>query len=101
LLALADSCFAQMPERGSQEHAGLLLQAQFYMNEVARRHDSTIARRDLILELIIIGLIVAEIAFGIVEGNKQAAILDQMNASASATAITHGARTNHPRCRAR
>ena len=94
LLHMADQCFAKIDGTGGVGGAptpwelqpALLLQAQFYMNEVDRRHDASIVRRDFILELIIIFLIVAEIVFGIVEGNKQANILNLMNTSTAATA---------------
>jgi hypothetical protein len=95
LLRLADECFVLMETRGVEQEPAHLLKAQFYMNEVGRRHDATIARRDFVLELIIIALILAEIVFGIVEGNKQAAILDHMNNSTSATATaTQGVNTS-------
>ena len=93
LLQMADDCFALVEARGVQEEPAHLLKAQFYMNEVDRRHDAKIARRDFLMELIVIGLILFEvilgiggIVFGIVEGNKQAAILDRMNTSTAATA---------------
>src|SRR5260370_39300350 len=85
LFRMADDCFIKMEERGAMESPEYLLKAQFYINEINRRHDGTIARRDLVLELIIIGLIVAEIVFGILEGSKQAAILERMNTSTAAT----------------
>jgi hypothetical protein len=101
LLQMADDCFANMPVRGSQEHPGLLLQAQFYMNEVDRRNESKISRRDFRMELTVIALILLEviigiggIVFGIVEGNKQVEILNRMNASTAATATaTQGVNT--------
>src|ERR1700722_5413256 len=94
LLQMADDCFALVEARGVQEEPAHLLKAQFYMNAVDRRHDAKIARRDFVLELIIIALILAEIIFGIVEGNKQASILDNMNRSTGATATaTQGANT--------
>ena len=95
LFQLADECFAKLEERGVQEQPALLLQAQYYLQEVARRHDSKVARRDFRLELLVIALILLEvvigiagIVYGIREGNEQAVILSQMNASAAATAAT-------------
>jgi hypothetical protein len=95
LLQLADECFAKMEVRGVQEQPALLLQVQYYLQEVARRHDAKVARRDFRLELLVIALILLEviigiagIVYGIREGNEQAAILSQMNASAAATAAT-------------
>jgi len=43
----------------------LLWEAQFFMAEIDRRESAWIAKRDLILELIIIVLIVGELVFGI------------------------------------
>jgi hypothetical protein len=90
---LADDCFADMDRSAPGQHPGHLLRAQFYMNEIdrrqshrARQQDISTARRDFVMELIVIALILAEVIFGIVEGNKQAQILNQMNTSTGATA---------------
>jgi hypothetical protein len=99
LLQLADDCFAEMdsPQEWQERRTALLLQAQLYMNEVDRRHDARVARRDFRMELIVIGLIALElivgvlgIVFGIVEGNKQATILNHMDKSTGATAESSG-----------
>src|SRR5712671_2429389 len=95
LLQMADDCFALVEMRGVQEEPAHLLKAQFYMNELDRRHDAKIARRDFRMELAVIALILLEViigiggtVFGIREGNKQAAILDRMDRSTAATAMT-------------
>jgi hypothetical protein len=96
LVEKANECFAEIdtlddPHR-PQRDTPLLLQAQFYVNEADRRasarHDAKIAKRDLLLDLIIIALIGLEIVIGFWEGSRQAAILSQLNASTSATANT-------------
>jgi len=83
-------------------HAAKLLQAQLYMNEISRRNDEKIAIRDgemadrsFKMEIWVIVLIgieiligVGGIAFGFIEGNKQATILDDMKKSTAATAAT-------------
>jgi hypothetical protein len=76
------------PNTGGMDKAALLLETQFYMNEMDRRHDNSIARRDLILELIVIGLIGMEIVLGWCQGkviDKQTKILQNVSASSSAT----------------
>jgi len=102
LLQTADDCFGLVEARGVQEEPAHLLKAQFYMNEVDRRHDAKIARRDFLMELIVIALILLEviigvggIAYSVVEGNKQAEILDRMDKSTAATATaTRGVNTS-------
>jgi hypothetical protein len=90
LLQKADECFADIENAvyGMEVHTAKLLRAQFYMNEVDRRDNTRIARRDFRLELIVILLIGAEIVLGLVEGNKQAVILDRMDRSTAATATS-------------
>ncbi len=78
----------QDPTTGGLDKPALLLEAQFYMTEMDRRHDNSIARRDLVLELIVIGLIGMEIVLGWSQGkviDKQAKILQDVSASSSAT----------------
>jgi len=73
---------------GGMEKPALLLEAQFYMNEMDRRHDNWIARRDLILEVIVIVLIGMEIVLGWCQGkviDKQTKILQDVSASSLAT----------------
>jgi hypothetical protein len=86
LRQLADECFARMEERGTVESSQHLNEAQFYLAVLRARHDDRIARRDLILEVVVILLILAEVLFGWWEGNKQAAILGDMKTSTAATA---------------
>jgi hypothetical protein len=88
----ANQCFAEARIGvGRDIHAtACLLQAGFYVSEITRRHESKVVRRDFILELIIIGLIVAEVVFGIIEGNKQATILNKMETSMEAMALAAG-----------
>jgi len=70
-----------------------LLEAQFYMQELDRRGDAVerkhirgIERRELILELIIIALILGEIVLGLWEGNQQAKALAAVETAARSTA---------------
>jgi hypothetical protein len=70
-----------------------LLEAQFYLTAVARRRDERTARRDLILECVVIALISIEIILSIIfglwglkEGRQQSAVLDHMDRSTSKTA---------------
>jgi hypothetical protein len=86
LRQLADECFARMDVRGTDEASQHLNEAQFYLAVLRARHDDRIARRDLILEIVVIALILAEVLFGWWEGNQQAAILGDMKTSTAATA---------------
>jgi hypothetical protein len=98
---MADQCFAEMEQSPWLPfHTSKLLQAQFYINEIAYREneaahkeDSKIARRDFWLELLVIGLILGElivsvysIRLGIRDASKQAEILGHMDTSTSLTA---------------
>jgi hypothetical protein len=69
------------PRTGELDRPALLLEAQFYMNEMDRRHDNWIAWRDFILEVIVIGLIGMEILLG----DQQTKILQNLSTSSSAT----------------
>jgi hypothetical protein len=73
--------FAAMKTRNNVLRPSLLLEAQFYMQELDRRHDSWISLRDLILELVIIALIGWEVH----EGNRQFDLLGAMNRNTAAT----------------
>jgi hypothetical protein len=101
LLQMADECFVEMETLYPQElRAGKLLQAQFYINEIAyrenqtaRKEDARISRRDFWLEVLVIVLIlgelivsVAAIRLGIRDAGKQAEILGHMDASTALTA---------------
>jgi hypothetical protein len=81
-----DRCFTE--SMTGDIRAATLLEAQFYMSEMDRRHDSKIARRDFWMEVLVIILILAEIVVGVWEGNDQAGVLSKLNTSAAATAQT-------------
>jgi hypothetical protein len=120
LLQMADECFVIMEDaRGlPHTHAPLLLKAQFCLNEIDRRRNTEIAQRDAeiarrdeefarrsykieIWVIVLIGLellvSVGGIVFGIVEGNKQAAILKHMDVSTAATASALITLTDQPK----
>lgn len=92
----ANECFRKYgdPNIGGLDKPALLLEAQFYMNEMERRHQTWISWRDLILEVVIIVLIGAEIWLG----NKQDTVLGQLQSSGAATAATLAA-LKEPPCR--
>jgi hypothetical protein len=77
----ANECFDEMKTAGHEQRPGLLLQAQFYLNGLDHRYESARSHRELILELIIIGLIGLELR----EGHNQAKVLDRMDTSTAAT----------------
>jgi hypothetical protein len=52
-------------------------QAHFYIQELDRRHDSWVSRRDLFLEIVVIRLIGLEVWFAIVQGTQQAKEFEQ------------------------
>jgi hypothetical protein len=65
--------------------AAKLLEAQFYMIELDRRHDARIARRDFRMELVVIGLIGLELIaatwgmwLGSKESNEQAQTMERV-----------------------
>jgi hypothetical protein len=69
----------------------LLTEARFYLDEIDRRDDRFRSRRDLILELVVIGLIAIEIVFSTVayyEGKAEFAVLSNLEASSKETAAT-------------
>jgi hypothetical protein len=77
--------FAQRPQMmGDSSNVTALLEAQFYMQEIDRRHDSRISLRDLVLEITVIALIGWEILMGY----QQDAVLTKLQESAAATAAT-------------
>jgi hypothetical protein len=82
----ANECFDKLRDSGSQEHPALLLSARFYMDEIERREHDRVARRDLVLELVVILLIGLELYFGITGGNAQVGVLQKLEASAGHTA---------------
>lgn len=86
LRQLADDQLAKIDGCGPADHPAYLLTAQLYMNEIDRRHDTRVGRRDFWMEVTVIVLILAEVIFGIIEGNKQATILDRVSSSTKITA---------------
>lgn len=84
----ANECFEKLDNSGSHEKPALLIEAQFYMDEIERRKQDSIAMRDLILELVVIALIALELYFGITGGNQQLDVLQKLNKSATETAST-------------
>src|ERR1700687_6169780 len=80
LRAQAKESFDQANQNASWGGAPtLLLQAQFYMQELDRRHDSLISLRDLILEIIVISLIGGEIWLGWRQGTDEALLMNRQN----------------------
>src|SRR6266404_5275618 len=66
-------------------NTNLLLEAQFYISEIDRRHDAKIATRDFRMELIVIALILFEFIAALIgiiitirEGKAQAILEDQL-----------------------
>jgi hypothetical protein len=90
LEAEARNCLAQLETAGGSDRPALLLEAQIYLREVDRRGENWIARRDLILEVIVIVLIIAEVGIAAWEGKEQDKILADMNTNIAATATTIG-----------
>jgi hypothetical protein len=81
-----NQCFEKLKDSGSQEWPALLLSARFYMDEIERREHDRVAKRDLILELVVILLIGLELYFGITGGNAQLEMLQKLDTSAGQTA---------------
>jgi hypothetical protein len=87
----ANECFAKLESHGSMEKPALLIEAQFYLDEIERRKQDKIARRDYRMEWVVIGLeliVIVLIGLELLDGNKQLAVLDHLNTSAGATAKT-------------
>lgn len=73
----------------AEYRTALLTEAHFYLDEIERRDDSFRSTRDLVLELVVIGLIAIEIVFSVVayyDGKAQFSVLSSLQASSSATA---------------
>jgi hypothetical protein len=83
-----ENCFEYAPEASPVDRLAILQEAQFYTRELERRDDSRISNRDFLLEIVVIILIGMELWFGIYEGNKQSAILDNLQNNSAATAAT-------------
>jgi hypothetical protein len=108
LLAETKKCFDRYnnPNLGGLDKPALLLEAQFYIQELGRREDAKVARRDFRMELIVILLIFLELiaAVGLAiwgsrqqthDVNQQLAawgkiqdVLSQLQTSSAATAKT-------------
>jgi hypothetical protein len=82
----ANECFEKFENSGSHEKPALLIEAQFYLDEIEHRKQDKVARRDLILELVVIALIALELYFAITGGNQQLKVLNQLETSTGATA---------------
>lgn len=68
LLLETKACFDEYndPNTGGLDKPALLLEAQFYIQELGRREDSRIARRDFRMELVVIFLIGLELVAAVV-----------------------------------
>jgi hypothetical protein len=78
LLYETKKCFDRYnnPLTRSDEKPAPLLEAQFYIQELGRREDSKISRRDFRMELVVIVLIFLEIVIAFYEGHEQAVITE-------------------------
>src|ERR1700675_4859590 len=82
LKAEAKACFdsaQQMAGRSWDWRVAKLIESQFYMQALDRRHDSWIAWRDLILEFVVILLIGGEIWLGWKVGKDEDRMMTQQN----------------------
>ena len=61
LVDAANASFVKSINAGTGDKPYLYMEAQFYMRELDRRHDTKIARRDFRMELIVIFLIGLEL----------------------------------------
>jgi hypothetical protein len=85
----ANECFEKLNTRGSMEKPALLLEAQFYMDEIERRKQDKAAARSYRLEKFVVFLeviVIILIAMELLDGNKQLGVLDSLKTSADATA---------------
>ena len=70
----ANECFDKLESRGSAEKPALLIEAQFYMDEIERREQDRIASRGYRLEKIVLGLeviVVILIGLELIDGGRQ------------------------------
>lgn len=95
LQSLVDGCFSELMTCTQELKPTLMLLAQFYTNEINRRHDARTSRRDFWMEVGVIGLITIEIVIslvalriGIRDGKAQTLVLEHMENSTGATADT-------------
>jgi hypothetical protein len=91
----AAECMKDFETVTSLEKQDRLAEAQFYLAEIDRRHQAIDRRhsrwiewRDLLLELLIIGLIGSEIRFARTEGDAQLGVLSKLQTSSEITAQT-------------
>jgi len=87
----ANECFNRLQDSGSHEKPALLIEARFYMDEIERRKQDKVAKRDFRLELIAIGLeivVILLICLELIDGGRQSVALDAVAKSASATATS-------------
>jgi hypothetical protein len=77
LKAAIEACFEHTSEVSPVDRLAVLQEAQFYMRELERRHDSWISFRDLFLEVVVVGLIGWEIWLGYKEMRTQATEFSQ------------------------
>ena len=104
LIAETKKCFDRYNDAnlGGLDRPALISEAQFYLQEVGRREDSKIARRDYRMELgviVLIGLEILLAIYGLHLGSRQAndqdalmtkqmAVLNQLNTNMQTTAQT-------------
>jgi ABC-type transport system involved in cytochrome bd biosynthesis fused ATPase/permease subunit len=87
----ANECFNTLHDSGSHEKPALLIEAQFYMDEIERRKQDKVAKRDFKMELLAICLeilVILLIVLELVEGGQQSKALDAAASSAKATAAS-------------
>jgi hypothetical protein len=85
----ANECFDKLESRGSAERPALLIEAQFYIDEIERREQGRIASRGYRLEKIVLGLeiiVVILIGLELIDGERQFRVLDALAKSATVTA---------------
>ncbi len=93
LRAKANQLFEQADrvKLNAEFRTALLTEAHFYLDEIERRDDKFRSRRDLVLELVVIGLIAIELVFSAVAyyaGKTEFAVLSNLEASSKETAAT-------------
>jgi len=89
LRSKANQLFDYASHVGELVRTAVLTEARFYLEEIDRRDDRYRSRRDLVLELVVIGLILTEIVFSAVAyhaGKTEFAVLSNLEASSRATA---------------
>jgi len=92
LKAAIVNCFQYAPDASPVDRLAVLQEAQFYTRELERRSDSFTSRRDLFLELIVIGLIAWEIFLGYremriqgIEFGQETQIMSDLEKTSAAT----------------